>query len=89
MNAVTLNGYPEPSQSQYTNLMSLATPIGGINTKHHLAVFLSQILHESGGLTQLREEACYPIQDIDCDYSTGLGKTGQQYYGRGYIQLVI
>ncbi len=53
-----------------------------------MAIFLSEIMWETGGLKEMRELYCYPILNSGCDYSSGIGYPGQNYYGRGYIQLV-
>ena len=89
-NALTSNGYAQPSATQYKNLVSLAKSAGGITTSQQLAMFLSQIMWESAGLTALRELFCYPVeQSAACAYSSGVGSDGQSYFGRGYIQLVM
>ena len=48
--AVTSNGYPKPTQDQYTNFITEATPVGKITTRRELAMFLANILLESDGL---------------------------------------
>ena len=52
-------------------------------------MFLAQILWESDGLRAKREYACLatgcPGQYLDTNYPY---YPGQNYYGRGYIQLV-
>lgn len=89
-NAAVLNsGYSQPTSTQYQNLVSLAGPQGNIFSKLQLAMFLAQILWESDGLKATREYYCYPTFNSGCEYSTGIGYPGQNYYGRGYIQLVI
>ena len=58
-----------------------------ISSKREAAMFLAQILHESGGLKYTAEIKC---KDTGCpgDYPlTGIGKPGKHYFGRGYIQL--
>jgi predicted chitinase len=59
-----------------------------ISSKREAAMFLAQILHESGGLNYTAEIAC---QSNGCPGSykltPGVGKPGKTYYGRGYIQL--
>jgi len=81
-------GYPAPTQKQYQNLVSGAGPEGGIFTKTQLAMFLANVLLETGGLTQISETGC--ATSGTCNQYTltpGIGVPGQQYYGRGYIQL--
>ncbi|XP_055350779.1 uncharacterized protein LOC129597320 [Paramacrobiotus metropolitanus] len=70
--AVTSNGFPQPTDAQYDHFVKGA-PNGHITTKRELAMFLANILHESGGLQKMKEEQ--PLAEY--------GK----YYGRGYIQL--
>jgi predicted chitinase len=59
-----------------------------ISSKKEAAMFLAQILHESGGLQYTAEIKC---KDTGCpgDYpiKAGVGKPGKTYFGRGYIQL--
>jgi predicted chitinase len=59
-----------------------------ISSKKEAAMFLAQILHESGGLIYTAEIKC---KDTGCpgDYplKAGVGKPGKTYFGRGYIQL--
>jgi hypothetical protein len=50
-------------------------------------MFLATILWESDGLKALREYFCYPKFNQGCEYSTGIGPKGVNYYGRGFIQL--
>lgn len=85
---MTQNSYPEPVFDKYQSFSSQLLSRGGIDTKREAAMFLAQILHESGGLQFKRELACiqtgcpgsYPI-------TPGVGIPGKFYYGRGYIQL--
>jgi predicted chitinase len=61
-------------------------PNGNITTKLEACMFLSQIILESGGLKYKRELAC--LKDGCPDrYDHSVGILGQNYYGRGYIQL--
>jgi predicted chitinase len=58
-----------------------------ISSKKEAAMFLAQILHESGGLIYTAEIKC---KDTGCpgEYPpSGIGKPGKTYFGRGYIQL--
>ena len=84
--AFELAGYPMPSLEKYENLITYAAQYACIITKRELAMFLAQLMWESGGLQYIRELDCVwsgcPGQYVsDDDYS------GQRYYGRGYIQL--
>ena len=87
-NALLTNNYPQPSPTQYTNLVTQAGPKGGIFSKLELAMFLAQIMWESDGLRAVREYYCYPNFNAGCEYSSGIGFPGVYYFGRGYIQLV-
>ena len=85
-NAFTETGYPMPTMKQYENFVKNASPAGGINTKRELAMFLAQIMWESGGLRY--------NQEIDCMYSgcpghyeTSLDYSGVRYYGRGLSNI--
>ncbi len=87
--ALVSNGYPKPVSTQYKNLVSQISSKGGINTKLHLAMFLTHAMWESDGLRAMREYACYPSLGPYCAYTSGSGYPNQNYYGRGYFQLVI
>ena len=89
-NALTQNGYPAPSTVKYTNFINGLSSQGGITTKREAAMFLAQIMHESGGLRLLIETAC-GNGCVNCPnsyVSPGLDYTGKRYCGRGYMQLV-
>lgn len=51
-------------------------------------MYLTQILWESDGLRAKEEYACIAT-GCPGQYTTGIGYPGKNYYGRGYIQLVI
>ncbi|RWS26331.1 hypothetical protein B4U80_05562 [Leptotrombidium deliense] len=84
--AVVDCGYDTPTQVQYKALISQATSKGAITSKRELAMFLAQILWESGGLKYKKEIAC---EATGCPgvYDSSVGVPGKNYYGRGYIQL--
>ena len=88
-NALILNGYKEPTVEQYNNFVNGAPTQGKITTKRELAMFLAQIVHESGGLVYRMEIRC-GSGCVNCpgEYSTPDDAPGQRYCGRGYIQLV-
>lgn len=83
--AVTSSGYPQPRQDQY-NAFANRLSTGLISNKVEAAMFLSQILWESGGLRYKRELICIKT---GCPgvYDHSVGAPGKNYYGRGYIQL--
>ncbi|CAH1402057.1 unnamed protein product [Nezara viridula] len=83
-NAVTRNGFPRPSQAQYNGFIR-AVDYAGINSRREAAMFLAQLIHESGGL-QFKEELAYKNAYSD-PYTSHLDRPGKRYYGRGYIQL--
>jgi predicted chitinase len=84
---VTSNGYPEPGKEKYEIFIASAGPKGSILTKVEAAMALSQFLHESDGLRAKREYAC-AVSSCPGSYATpGCDAIGQNYYGRGYIQL--
>lgn len=58
VNALTYNKYPVPTMDQYNNFITGAQAQGSIKTKRELAMFLAQIIHESGGLQHVIEEKC-------------------------------
>ena len=74
--------------SQYNSFSSQLISKGGITTKLEAAMFLAQIIHESGGLKHKRELACINTGCPNHYHITGPGIQGKRYYGRGYIQLV-
>ena len=85
-NSFTATGYPMPNIKQYENFVKNAAPAGGINTKRELAMFLAQIMWESGGLRY--------NQEIDCmhsgcpgNYETSFDYAGVRYYGRGLSNI--
>lgn len=84
--AITSNGYPRPSHAQYTSFVSQVQSVGLIKTKREAAMLVAHLIQESGGLQFRRELACI---ETGCPgvYSTGIGVSGQNYFGRGYIQL--
>ena len=84
--AFRLTGYPIPSYIQYVNFVKNAEPNGGITTKRELAMFLAQIMWESGGLQYIEEINCIS-NGCPGNYRTSDDFPGAHYYGRGYIQL--
>ena len=58
INALTYNKYPVPTMDQYNNFITGAQAQGSIKSKRELAMFLAQIIHESGGLQHVVEEKC-------------------------------
>ncbi|CAL8138892.1 unnamed protein product [Orchesella dallaii] len=86
-NALTWLGYPAPSWDQYNVFVNSAGPKGQIWDKQEAAMALTHYIHESDGLRAKREYRC---EGNGCpgDYETpGCDVGGQDYYGRGYIQL--
>lgn len=80
------NNYPTPSQAQYDSFIKYHGSAGGISTKRELAMFLAEIIWESGGLQYKAELAC---KDTKCpnEYRSNGDDPNKFYYGRGYIQL--
>jgi chitinase len=76
----------QPTTEQYKAFINNAGTMGGITSKTELAMFLAQIMWESGGLIYKSELAC---QTDNCagSYQDSTGLPGKYYYGRGYIQL--
>lgn len=87
-NALLYNGYRAPTYEQYRNFINGALS-QGITSKRELAMFLAQIIHESGGLVFKIEQAC-GSGCVNCpgQYITNDDYPGKRYCGRGYIQLV-
>ena len=81
--ALTLNNYRRPSNAQYRNFIQ-RTPNGRIRDKRELAMFLANIMHESGGLVYTEELGPPPFGTYS---HPPLDRPGKAYHGRGYIQL--
>jgi predicted chitinase len=81
-NAFTSCGFQRPSEDHYKHVKNLAIP-EIISSKRELAMFLAQIMHESGGLVYIREQN---LDHLD-SYGRSAKYPKNDYYGRGYIQL--
>jgi hypothetical protein len=79
---------PTPITQQYLALVTQAVTKGNIKNKIELAMFLSQIIWESGCLKYTSELACATTNCVGSYGLTGRGIVGKYYFGRGYIQLV-
>ena len=77
---------PAPNTDQYNAFINNASSKGGITTKTELAMFLAEIMWESGGLYYKAELAC-KTNNCAGSYQDSTGIPGKYYYGRGYIQL--
>ena len=84
--AVTACGFGAPSNAQYTSFVARAPTAGGITSKRELAMFLAEILHESGGLVYKRELNCLQT-NCPNDYRSPGDAPNLFYFGRGFIQL--
>ena len=84
--AVQSCGFDSPSNSLYNSFVSRAPTDGAITTKRELAMFLAQILHESGGLIYTREIAC-EVTNCPNEYRSPGDNPNLFYFGRGFIQL--
>lgn len=86
-NSISKSGYETPNYEKYHNFVTQLKRQGNIDTKTEAAMFLAQILWESDGLRAKSEYAC---EHTGCPGVYGTSRyIGQNYYGRGYIQLVI
>jgi predicted chitinase len=85
--AVTGNGFPQPSQQQYQVFVNSAGPKGQITNKQEAAMAIVHFMHESDGLRAKREYACIETGCPGSYETPGCDADGQDYYGRGYIQL--
>lgn len=79
------NRYKAPTDEQYDAFVK-GIDASTFSSKREVAMFLAQIMHESGGLRVKAEERCV---ESGCpgEYETWEDVSGRRYYGRGYIQL--
>jgi len=77
---------PSPTDAQFQAFIKNAGKDGGITSNTELAMFMAEIMWESGGLYYKSELAC---KDNNCagSYQDSTGLPGKFYFGRGYIQL--
>ena len=83
-NAFIASGYPTPTINQYENFVKNARIAGGIENKRELAMFLAQIMWESGGLLYNQELACLS-NGCPGHYETVNDYPGVRYFGRGKL----
>ncbi len=84
--AFTSNGFPTPTLAQFTNFNDNWVSKGGITSVREAAMFLAEIIHESGGLKYVEEIACVVTKCPGSYRSTG-DDPNLYYYGRGYMQV--
>jgi hypothetical protein len=84
--AFTSNGFPAPTLTQFSNFNNNYASRGRISSVREAAMFVAQIIHESGGLRYVEEIAC---KDTKCpgEYRVAGDNPNLFYYGRGYIQV--
>ncbi|RWS07222.1 Lysozyme-like domain-containing protein [Dinothrombium tinctorium] len=75
-----------PTFEQYEAVVSQCTKKGAITSKLELAMFMAQILWESGGLRYKREIGCEKNECANI-YDNSVGLPDKAYYGRGYMML--
>ncbi|KAJ1835813.1 hypothetical protein LPJ63_000807 [Coemansia sp. RSA 2711] len=84
--AISAN-YPAPSSAQCNSFLKGMSK-GDISSAREAAMFLSNILWESDGLRAKEEYDCKDLPDWCAqNYKSTDDKSGQTYWGRGYIQL--
>ncbi|OMJ14225.1 Acidic endochitinase SP2 [Smittium culicis] len=83
--AVTSAGYGQPGSDKCQAFLN-GFSIGGISSNTEAAMFLSQILWESDGLSTKEEYYCR-TNDCSSAYASSSDVSGKVYGGRGYIQL--
>nr|ALV66659.1 putative endochitinase 1 [Spalangia cameroni] len=79
---VTACGYRPPSPDIYEHFNKATISF----SREELAMFLAQLIHESGGF-QYREEIQYAGNNWHSAYKDNVGLPGKTYHGRGFIQL--
>lgn len=83
--AVQIHPEGSPSKSLYKKFISNIAN-GDISSKRELAMFLTNILWESGGLVHTREIRC-KYNGCPGEYRSPGDANWVYYYGRGFIQL--
>ena len=83
--ALTDNHYDPPTDEQYRAFVK-GLDSSTFSNKREVAMFLAQIMHESGGL-KFKEEIRCMHSGCPGEYETGEGVPGKRYFGRGYMQL--
>lgn len=71
-------------QTQYIDAV-LAKTNENFPDKAEAAMFIAQLIHESGGLNHIEELACK--SGCAGQYGSDKGESGKSYHGRGFIQL--
>src|ERR1700733_5264340 len=85
MKAITCNGYPRPSDTQYSDFAK-RIDARTFSSKREVAMFVAHLLQESGGLTIKVEGRCKK-NACKGDYEKSYDYPGKRYFGRGYLQL--
>ena len=102
-NAFLSNGFGALNFREYQRFVNRPVQWNAISSRQEMAMFLAQLLHESGGLQFRRELGCPQLPKCqDYQYPSwnselcGPGRNqlcrtvpapGKLYYGRGYMQL--
>ncbi|XP_014219899.1 endochitinase At2g43610-like [Copidosoma floridanum] len=81
--AVTVNGYSAPDDQIYRRFAENT----GDFSREEAAMFIAQLIHESGGFEYTEQIACSGNNSCEGVYDDGQGLPGRSYHGRGYIQL--
>jgi hypothetical protein len=81
--AFTSSNYEQPSFNDYKYVKEFI-PLGKISSKRELAMFLAQVMHESGGLKFKAEQNW---EQNAHEYERSTEYPDNVYYGRGYLQL--
>ena len=79
------NRYAPPTDAQYEGFVS-GIRSENFTNKREVAMFLAQLLHESGGLTVKAEEKCLK-NSCRKEYRRKRDPPNKFYFGRGYLQL--
>ena len=85
MNAFTANKFPVPRDAQcigFVNDIGTET----FSSKREVAMFLANLMQESGDLTVKIEQRCLK-NGCKGDYTPKTGPKDKRYFGRGYLQL--
>ncbi|KAG0418750.1 Endochitinase EP3 [Dictyocoela roeselum] len=70
-------------------LQTITTKVSeNFDNEQEAAMFMAQLMHESGGFMHTEEIACKDNpSSCAAQYDDGTGVPGKSYHGRGYIQL--